>query len=140
MTKKKYTKKKPGAQKPRHQEKAGQKAQWSLPTEKIICARKLARQKSIESILQTRTAGPFEAESISDFKDNLEGMTLTEMQELAVKAGVFPSGTKITLKSKLVKAFSQHSQGSTNVVQVTRPIVDPDSEQGKAFLRLTKGQ
>jgi hypothetical protein len=137
---KKNIQKKAGSQKARASRKGRAKSPVEFADGKDHLREETSEARSIESILQTRTAGPFETESISDFKDNLEGMTLTEMQELAVKAGVFPSGTKITLKSKLVKAFCQHSQGSMNVVQVTRPIVDPNSEQGKAFLRLTKGQ
>ena len=67
-------------------------------------------------------------------------MTITEMQELAVNAGVFPSGTKLTLKNKLTKAFKQYALGSNKVVQVTKPIVDPESPEGKALLNLIKNQ
>jgi len=96
--------------------------------------------KNLEQILAGNKDNPFKTSNASEFESGLDSMNLTEMQELAVKAGVFPSGTKMTLKTKLKKAFKQYSLGSANVVQVTRPILDPMSEEGKAFLKLSEGQ
>ena len=96
--------------------------------------------KNLEQILAGNKDNPFRTSNASEFESTLEEMNLTEMQELAVKAGVFPSGTKMTLKGKLKKAFKQYSLGSASVVQVTKPILDPKSDAGKAFLRLSEGQ
>ena len=96
--------------------------------------------QNLERLLAGNKASPFQTENASEFESRLEGMNLTEMQEIAVKAGVFPSGTKMTLKGKLRKAFKQYSLGSSRIVQVTKPILDPESEAGRAFLKLSKGQ
>ena len=96
--------------------------------------------KNLESILGDNEPSPFGTSNASEFESSLDGMSITEMQELAVNAGVFPSGTKLTLKNKLTKAFKQYSLGSNKVVQVTKPIVDPESPEGKALLDLIKNQ
>ena len=95
---------------------------------------------NLEEALGMTKPSPFKEKDLSSFEDSLSSMNLSEMQELAVQAGVFPSGTKITLKTKLIKCFRQYSSGMGKVVQVTSPIVDPDSEQGKALLNLIKDQ
>lgn len=96
--------------------------------------------RDLEEIMGNKGQSPFGTSSASEFESNLNGMSITEMQELAVNAGVFPSGTKLTLKNKLNKAFKQYALGSANVVQVTKPIVDPESPEGKALLDLMKNQ
>ena len=95
---------------------------------------------NLEEALGMTKPSPFKEKDLSSFEDSLSSMNLSEMQELAVQAGVFPSGTKMTLKTKLIKCFKQYSSGMGKVVQVTSPIVDPDSKQGKALLNLIKDQ
>ena len=99
-----------------------------------------AETRSLEEALGMTESSPFAESDASVFESNLENMNLSEMQAIAVKAGVFPSGTKMMLKTKLIKSFKKWEQGHGNVVQITRPIVDPDSEQGKALLNLIKEQ
>lgn len=94
--------------------------------------------RSLESILSRKTKNPLEAESLEDFEDTLASMQLSQMQELAVKAGVFPSGTKLTLKNKLIKAYRQYSQGSNKSIQVTKPIVEPGSKKEQELLKILK--
>jgi hypothetical protein len=97
--------------------------------------------QSLEDILGIKEKNPFGTSEASKFEQSIETMQLTELQELAVNAGVFPSGTKLTLKNKLKKAFQQYNHGgSSKIVQVTRPIVDPESEQGKALLKVIREQ
>ena len=97
--------------------------------------------QSLEDMLGARQKNPFGASEASEFETNLDSMQLTELQELAVNAGVFPSGTKLTLKNKLKKAFRQYTHGgSSKIVQISKPIVDPESEQGKALLKAIKEQ
>ena len=62
--------------------------------------------KDIEEILMP-SKNPFGTNSAEELESSLEGMNLRQMQELAVKASVFPSGNKTTLKKKkLKKEFS----------------------------------
>lgn len=94
--------------------------------------------RSLEDMIGRKRKSPFGAQSLEEFERNLANMQLTQMQELAVKAGVFPSGTKITLKSKLIKAYRQQAQGASKVVQVTKPIVEPGSQKEKDILKILK--
>ena len=97
--------------------------------------------QSLEDILGIKEKNIFGTNEASKFEQSIDSMQLTELQELAVNAGVFPSGTKLALKNKLKKAFHQYTHGgSTKIVQVTKPIVDPESEQGKALLKVIRGQ
>lgn len=61
--------------------------------------------KDIEEILMPKK-NPFGTNSSVDLDSKLEGMNLRQMQELAVKASVFPSGNKTTLRKKIKKEFS----------------------------------
>lgn len=94
--------------------------------------------KSLEDMIGRKQRNPFGAQSLEEFEGSLANMQLTQMQELAVKAGVFPSGTKVTLKSKLIKAYRQQAQGASRVVQVTKPIVEPGSQKEKDILKILK--
>ena len=55
--------------------------------------------KDIEEILMP-SKNPFGTNSAEELESSLEGMNLRQMQELAVKASVFPSGNKTTLKKE----------------------------------------
>lgn len=66
---------------------------------------KQALSKDIEEILMPNK-NPFGTNSSEDLENKLEGMNLRQMQELAVKASVFPSGNKTTLRKKIKKEFS----------------------------------
>ena len=56
-------------------------------------------------------------------------MNLTDMQALAVRAGVFHSGTRPILKNKLRKAF--HAARIGTMSSPLRPAIDPNSEEAK---------
>jgi hypothetical protein len=93
--------------------------------------------QDLEKLMGFKEKNPFGYDSAEAFGQSVESMAITEMQELAVKSGVFPSGTKAMLKNKLKKAFAKYTDGgSQKVVQITKPIVDPQSEQGKKLLKI----
>jgi len=96
-----------------------------------------AEARNLEDILGFPQTNPFGVSSAEDFDETIETLSLTELQEMAVTAGVFPSGTKATLKNKLRKSFGEYTHGgSGKVVQITKPIIDPESTKGKALLKL----
>jgi hypothetical protein len=100
-------------------------------------AAETAEARNLEDLLGFPETNPFGVSSGEDFDEKIEELSLTELREMAVNAGVFPSGTKALLKNKLRKSFSQYTHGgSRKVVQITKPIVDPDSKQGKELLKL----
>ena len=89
MTKKKTTPKKRG--RPRKKQPEMEVADGKSDIEKA---------ESLESLIGVAKRDPFSLANGSDFEGSLNSMNLTEMQEVAVRAGVFPSGTKTTLKGK----------------------------------------
>ena len=50
------------------------------------------------------------------FEGQLADMTMTDLQTLAVRVGVFPSGTRSSLKNKLLKQFLTDTRGGTGVI------------------------
>ena len=66
------------------------------------------------------------------------------MQELAVKASVFPSGNKTSLKNKIKKEFStkfgtkDSSRKYNNPTE--QPVVDPDSTLAKDIMDILNGK
>ena len=57
--------------------------------------------KKLEEILEVRKSNPYGTNDARIFEENMAGMSLTELQEVAVRAGVFPSGNRTILKNKL---------------------------------------
>ena len=55
--------------------------------------------KTVEELMSINARDPFSVASGESFEDAIGSMSLTELQEIAVKSGVFPSGTKATLKN-----------------------------------------
>ena len=95
----------------------------------------------IEELLSVKPKNPFGTAVFAEFEDKLAEMNLSQMQELAVRASVFPSGNKANLKNKLKREFKTRF-GSTNK-GVTRfsssteaPLLDPASETAKEVLRI----
>ena len=95
--------------------------------------------RNLEKIMGVHQVNPFKTNTLEVFEENIAGMNLTDMQRLAVKAGLLPSGNRTTLKNKLLKEFKARTQGGQgNSVMVTKPIVDPESPQGKKLAALLK--
>ena len=61
--------------------------------------------RKLEEILEVKTTNPFGTSNAKVFEENLSSMNLSEMQEIAVRAGIFPSGSQAMLKNKLSKSF-----------------------------------
>jgi hypothetical protein len=95
--------------------------------------------RNLEKLMGVHQINPFKTNNLEIFEENLVSMNLTDMQRLAIKAGLLPSGNRSMLKSKLLKEFKARSHGGKgNSVMVTKPIVDPESEQGKRLIELLK--
>jgi hypothetical protein len=95
--------------------------------------------KNLENVLNQNKVSQFKVSSAEELQVKLDAMTLTQLQEFAVKTGVFPSGSKLTLKNKLIKAFRQETQGAHNFVQLTKPLIEPGSEKEKNFFKAING-
>ena len=93
-------------------------------------------ERSIESILGVTEKNHFGSKSEAEFSEKLKEMSLNAMQELAVTAGVFPSGTKPMLRNKLKKAFAEHmlNNGRTTAPKTTQP--HPEESLSKNFMSI----
>ena len=96
----------------------------------------LQKARDIEDLLTVDRRSPFRTKDGSDFEESLSSMSLSDMQELAVSAGIFPSGTKTTLKNKILKEYSAKTVGKKRKGQVTKPSINPNSKQAQDLLRL----
>ena len=91
----------------------------------------------IESLLAVRGSNPFGTAIISDFEGKLGEMNLSQMQELAVKASIFPSGNKTSLKNKLKREFRSRFGSDGETVfnsQSEAPLMDPNSSLAKEIM------
>ena len=85
--------------------------------------------RELEELLGVDQTTVFKTNDLEVFKDNLSEMTLTDMQALAVEAGVFPSGNRSALKQKLVKEFVSQTKGRRYATGEQKPIIDPSDPQ-----------
>ena len=72
------------------------------------------KARELDRILGMRKISPFGTASLEVFEENLSEMNLTDMREVAVKAGIFPNGNRTVLKKKLIKGFVSHNKGVNN--------------------------
>jgi hypothetical protein len=93
--------------------------------------------RDLENLLRPSIPNPFKTSSESKFEENLANMNLTDLQSLAVSAGVFPSGNKTTLKNKLKKEFNAVVVGGKGrSFQSTKPMINTEDlteDQKKLF-------
>ena len=93
------------------------------------------RAKELEKILGIPKMNPFRTTDKRILEERMSAMNLTDLQALAVKAGVFPSGNTTVLKNKLRKAFK--ALGGSGTVQLTeKPFVDPRDPKNKHIVDL----
>lgn len=97
--------------------------------------------RRLEELLDVKQTNPFGTSDARIFKENLASMNLTDMQEVAVRAGVFPSGNQTILKQKLTKAFKAEGYGTINAVIESEKQVelDPSNPKHKEIIDYLKG-
>lgn len=94
--------------------------------------------KDLERVLGIKQANPYGTNNKDVFEQNMAEMNLSDLQALAVRVGVFPSGTKTSLKNKLRKQFSADNRsGSGIVMQRNRTNqLDPNNPEHAETIRL----
>ena len=99
----------------------------------------IQKAKDLEELVGIKQVNPFGTSIAEVFEENISTMSMVELQELAVKAGVFPAGTRTALKSKLSKAFSEYNRSSM-VIPAPQQIElkNLDSKKTQEALRLMK--
>lgn len=115
--------------------KASKKASDTLQNLKITNGKSyqqdVDRVRKLEKLLEVNQTNPFGTSDIRIFQQNLSEMNLTDMQAIAVRAGVFPNGNQTLLKQKLIKAFEAEGYGMVNAVIETDKKVDLDPKNPK---------
>ena len=120
------------------------KAEMEYSTGKFETAdEKQVKAKSVEDLLSV-PSNPFGTNSFDDLESELEGMNLRQMQELAVKASIFPSGNKTSLRNKIRREFKVKfgTKDGQNKYQTSSdsPVVDPKSKLAKEVLDILNGK
>lgn len=86
----------------------------------------------LEELLQLKKANPYGTLKKEVFEEKVQGMSLGEMRELAIRVGVTPTNRQNELRKRLVNNFDSYSaQHSTLTVNRPRKDIDPTSEAYK---------
>jgi hypothetical protein len=94
--------------------------------------------KDLEDLLGVKQSNPFRTTSKAVLEERMGEMTLTDLQTMAIQVGILPSGNKLTLKNKIVRAFKSHAgAGAGYNIGFQKPLVDPSSDAAAEILRIS---
>jgi hypothetical protein len=95
----------------------------------------ITKLKQIEEAIGLRHRNPFGTEDFQIFKQSLDSMTTTDLEALAHKVGLFSSGSKDILKTKLLKEFKLITKGNSGI-SIQRPciVLDPTNPKHAEML------
>ncbi len=135
MSQKKVTKKSTRTRKPKTS-KAKKLEQLNQTNGKAYDNEDTSQVRKLEEILEVSVTNPFGTSNGKVFEENLADMNLSQMQEVAVRAGIFPSGNQTMLKNKLKKAFkSAYPDQLQVIVDKGSPIeLDPSNPKHKELI------
>lgn len=99
------------------------------------------KQPDINDLLGFKEKNHFGTSNAAELDEKLESSSLSELQAMAVTASIFPSGTKLSLKNKIKKAFKQYisSKGRTPVPRKSETILSQNSDVAKKFIEIMNG-
>ena len=99
----------------------------------------VARAKELEQIMGLQKMSPFKTNDPEAFEEMLGDMNLTDLQSMAVKVGIFPSGNKTVLKNKIKRSFKASLTGQGSVTLMGKPLeLDPNNPTHKEVLDYLK--
>ena len=101
----------------------------------------VAKVRKLEEILEVRKTNPYGTNDLRIFEANVASMNLTDLQSMAVRIGVFPSGNTTVLKNKLIKSFKAENHGRSELIVDKGPPVtlDPNNPKHKKVLDYLNG-
>ncbi len=95
--------------------------------------------RDLEQLLGVQQSNPFRTTSKEILTERMSEMTLTDLQGMAVQIGILPSGNKLSLKTKIMKAFQSHGgAGAGYNIGFQRPLVDPTSQAAEDILKISR--
>lgn len=102
-------------------------------------AQSIDEVKDLEQLLGVQQTNPFRTTSEAVLTERMSEMTLTDLQGLAINVGILPSGNKLSLKTKIMKAFKSHGgAGAGYNIGYQRPLVDPSSQAAQDILKISR--
>tara|TARA_A100001515_G_scaffold142614_1_gene141821 strand:- start:74 stop:478 length:405 start_codon:yes stop_codon:yes gene_type:complete len=97
----------------------------------------IAKIKAIEAALGMEKANPFGTTSLEIFKEKLSEMTNVDLQHMCEKVGIFASGSRQDIKSKLLREFKSTNKGSISLMQENPSIqLDPNNPDHQKALKI----
>lgn len=97
----------------------------------------LKKVKELEDVLGIKAVNPFGTNDPNIFEQKLKDCNLSDLQNLAMKIGIFPEGSKDRLKDKLRREFKRVTKGSRSVaLQQPMSISDPNHPNHEKAKRL----
>ena len=98
----------------------------------------IKKVNKLEEVLGIKTVKPFGTNDPNVFNAQLKDSNLSDLQNLAMKVGIFPEGSLARLKDKLEGEFKRVTRGArTIVMEDPLPIHDPnhpDHERAKKLM------
>lgn len=97
----------------------------------------ITKIKAIEAALGMEKANPFGTTSLEIFKEKLSEMTNVDLQHMCEKVGIFASGSRQDIKSKLLREFKSTNKGSISLMQENPSIqLDPNNPDHQKALKI----
>ena len=95
--------------------------------------------KELEELIGLPHTHAFGTNNAKVLEGNMDKMNVSDLQAFAVKIGLFPSGSRLQLKNKILKEFySTEGAGAGIDIGFQKPVVDPDSPQGRNLIELMR--
>ena len=87
----------------------------------------IEKVKKLEEVLGIKTVNPFGTNDPNIFEAQLKDSNLSDLQNLAMRVGIFPEGGLTRLRDKLKKEFQRVSRGARTIsMEDPLPIHDPN--------------
>ncbi len=99
----------------------------------------VAKMRELEVILGVSEISPFGTNELEIFEDNLQQLSLADMQKLANKVGVNPFHDRPTLKGILTREFKAYTRNSRRNIMPTAInsfVPDPNNPKHKELLKI----
>jgi hypothetical protein len=97
------------------------------------------KMRELEIVLGVSEISPFGTNELEIFEDNLQGLSLADMQKLANKVGVNPFHDRPTLKNTLIREFKAYARNSRRNIMPTAVnsfVPDPNNPKHQELLKI----
>ena len=93
----------------------------------------LDKLQKLEKILGVGRVNPFGTNDSALFDRKLAEMNQADLKNLCMKVGIYPSGNRPQLVTRLKQEFRRKTKGaSTLAMEINNPVLDPTTEEHRA--------